>query len=148
MGICDSFSQVGHCTALSLARRSRKLLSLDLSWCRNLTNEALGLIVDSCFSLKVLKLFGCSQVHFSRQVALFIMPILKLVFISFLDKLKLYSLQVSLLFMDSQLLDIGVLSCYDALFTGYKCFLRWSLKFRCTNYWLEDVSCTGTYQGS
>lgn len=58
----NNVTKVGHCTALSLARRSRKLLSLDLSWCRNLTNEALGLIVDSCLSLKVLKLFGCSQV--------------------------------------------------------------------------------------
>ncbi|XP_011046001.1 PREDICTED: uncharacterized protein LOC105140737 [Populus euphratica] len=58
----NNVKKVGHCTALSLARRSRKLLSLDLSWCRNLTNEALGLIVDSCLSLKVLKLFGCSQV--------------------------------------------------------------------------------------
>ncbi|KAJ6913878.1 hypothetical protein NC651_016205 [Populus alba x Populus x berolinensis] len=58
----NNVKKVGHCTALSLARRSRKLLSLDLSWCRNFTNEALGLIVDSCLSLKVLKLFGCSQV--------------------------------------------------------------------------------------
>jgi DNA repair protein RAD7 len=35
---------------------------LDLSFCRELTNEALGLIVDSCSSLKMLKLFGCTQV--------------------------------------------------------------------------------------
>jgi len=35
---------------------------LDLSWCRNLADEALGLIVDSCLSLKVLRLFGCTQI--------------------------------------------------------------------------------------
>ncbi|KAJ6407273.1 hypothetical protein OIU84_010722 [Salix udensis] len=58
----NNVKKAGHSTALSLARRSRRLVSLDLSWCRNLTNEALGLIVDSCLSLKVLKLFGCSQV--------------------------------------------------------------------------------------
>ncbi|XP_041995888.1 uncharacterized protein LOC121746015 [Salvia splendens] len=49
-------------TALSLARNCKNLHSLDLSWCRNLTNEALGLIVDSCLLLEVLKLFGCTQV--------------------------------------------------------------------------------------
>lgn len=55
-------SKVGSSTALSLAKCSRKLLSLDLSWCRRVTNEALGLIVDSCLSLKLLKLFGCTQI--------------------------------------------------------------------------------------
>ncbi|CAK7352458.1 unnamed protein product [Dovyalis caffra] len=58
----NNVKKVGHNTALSVARRSRKLLSLDLSWCRNLSNEAVGLIADSCLSLKVLKLFGCSQI--------------------------------------------------------------------------------------
>lgn len=38
-------------------------MSLDLSWCRRLTDEALGMIVDSCLSLKLLKLFGCTQVY-------------------------------------------------------------------------------------
>lgn len=37
-------------------------MSLDLSWCRRLTDEALGMIVDSCLSLKLLKLFGCTQI--------------------------------------------------------------------------------------
>nr|XP_016469956.1 PREDICTED: uncharacterized protein LOC107792277 [Nicotiana tabacum] len=55
-------SKVSHNTAISLAKCSKNLISLDLSWCRNLTNEALGLIVDSCLSLEVLKLFGCTQV--------------------------------------------------------------------------------------
>lgn len=53
---------VGLNTAISLAKNSRKLFSLDLSWCRNLTDDALGLIVDSCFSLRLLKLFGCTQI--------------------------------------------------------------------------------------
>lgn len=56
------FIQVSHNTAISLARRSRMLHTLDLSWCRNLTDEAIGFIVDSCLSLRVLKLFGCTQV--------------------------------------------------------------------------------------
>ncbi|TQD72125.1 hypothetical protein C1H46_042324 [Malus baccata] len=38
------------------------LHTLDLSWCRNLTDEALGLIVDSCLSLRMLKLLGCTQI--------------------------------------------------------------------------------------
>ncbi|KAK4368591.1 hypothetical protein RND71_012383 [Anisodus tanguticus] len=55
-------NKVSHNTAMSLAKCSKNLISLDLSWCRNLTNEALGLIVDNCSSLEVLKLFGCTQV--------------------------------------------------------------------------------------
>ncbi|KAL5995322.1 hypothetical protein ACLOJK_025380 [Asimina triloba] len=39
-----------------------KRFSLDLSWCRKLTDEALGLIVDKCLALKALKLFGCTQI--------------------------------------------------------------------------------------
>ncbi|KAL7091872.1 hypothetical protein ACP275_12G130400 [Erythranthe tilingii] len=58
----NNIIQVSNHTALSLARNCRNLRSLDLSWCRNLTNEALGLVVDSCSSLEVLKLFGCTQV--------------------------------------------------------------------------------------
>lgn len=52
---------------MSLARRSRRLRTLDLSWCRNLTDEAMGVIVDSCLSLRVLKLFGCTQVSIWKQ---------------------------------------------------------------------------------
>ncbi|KAL2554025.1 Leucine-rich repeat [Forsythia ovata] len=58
----NNINKVSNNTALSLAGHSRNLVTLDLSWCRNLTNEALGLIVDSCSSLEVLKLFGCTQV--------------------------------------------------------------------------------------
>ncbi|CAK7352784.1 unnamed protein product [Dovyalis caffra] len=57
----NNIHRVAHNTALSIAKCSRNLVSLDLSWCRKLTDEALGLIVDSCFSLKLLKLFGCTQ---------------------------------------------------------------------------------------
>ncbi|KAL6965786.1 hypothetical protein U1Q18_036846 [Sarracenia purpurea var. burkii] len=57
----NNISKVSHNTAISLSKLS-KLFSLDLSWCRNITNEALGLIVDGCLSLKVLKLFGCTQI--------------------------------------------------------------------------------------
>ncbi|KAL3500857.1 hypothetical protein ACH5RR_039950 [Cinchona calisaya] len=55
-------TSVGPCTAFSLAKCSRKLLRLDLSKCRKLTNEALGLIVDRCSSLKQVKIFGCTQI--------------------------------------------------------------------------------------
>lgn len=58
----NNVRKVSRCTAIALACFSRNLVSLDLSWCRKLTNEALGLIVDNCPSLRVLKLFGCSQV--------------------------------------------------------------------------------------
>lgn len=58
----NNIRKVGPSTAFSLAKCSNKLLSLDLSWCRNITDEALGLIVDSCFSLRLLKLFGCTQI--------------------------------------------------------------------------------------
>ncbi|OVA06834.1 Leucine-rich repeat [Macleaya cordata] len=59
----NKVKKVGHNTAISLARRcSRNLLSLDLSWCRNLSDTAVGLIVDSCSSLRILKLFGCTQI--------------------------------------------------------------------------------------
>ncbi|KZV57406.1 hypothetical protein F511_35156 [Dorcoceras hygrometricum] len=54
--------KVSNNTALSVSRNCKNLLTLDLSWCRNMTNEALGLIVDSCSSLEILKLFGCTQV--------------------------------------------------------------------------------------
>ncbi|XVE70837.1 hypothetical protein DITRI_Ditri10aG0102300 [Diplodiscus trichospermus] len=58
----NKISSVGLNTAISLAKNSRKLRSLDLSWCRNVTDEALGLIVDSCSSLRLLKIFGCTQI--------------------------------------------------------------------------------------
>ncbi|GLT68029.1 hypothetical protein SLA2020_402920 [Shorea laevis] len=58
----NNLTKVGHKTAMSLARHLKRLINLDLSWCRNLTEENLGLIVDGCFSLRVLKAFGCTQI--------------------------------------------------------------------------------------
>ncbi|KAK3121881.1 hypothetical protein QOZ80_8BG0662310 [Eleusine coracana subsp. coracana] len=59
----NSIEKAGDLTALAIAQKcSLRLEVLDLSFCRELTNEALGLIVDSCSSLRVLKLFGCTQV--------------------------------------------------------------------------------------
>ncbi|KAK7411849.1 hypothetical protein VNO78_03292 [Psophocarpus tetragonolobus] len=58
----NNVKKVGYHTALSLANQAKNLHSLDLSWCRNLTDNALGLIVDSCLALRLLKLFGCTQV--------------------------------------------------------------------------------------
>ncbi|KAL5572360.1 hypothetical protein UlMin_021957 [Ulmus minor] len=57
----NNIKKVGEHTAIALAKLSTNLRILDLSWCRNLTDDALGLIVDSCQSLKLLKLFGCTQ---------------------------------------------------------------------------------------
>ncbi|XP_076929471.1 DNA repair protein rhp7-like [Bidens hawaiensis] len=48
-------------TAFSLAKFSKNLTSLDLSWCRELTDEAMGFITDHCCSLKQLKIFGCTR---------------------------------------------------------------------------------------
>ncbi|CBI27815.3 unnamed protein product, partial [Vitis vinifera] len=83
----NNVSKIGHNTAISLARRSRELIRLDLSWCRNLTDGDLGFIVDSCLSLRVLKLFGCTQItnmfvdgHSNPQVEIIglkLTPILK-----------------------------------------------------------------------
>ncbi|KAI3978168.1 hypothetical protein MKX01_012999 [Papaver californicum] len=59
----NKVKKVGNHTAISLARCcSKNLLSLDLSWCRSLKDSALGLIVESCSNLKILKLFGCTQI--------------------------------------------------------------------------------------
>ncbi|KAI3979380.1 hypothetical protein MKX01_001572 [Papaver californicum] len=59
----NKVKKVGRHTAISLARCcSKNLLSLDVSWCRSLTDSALGLIVDSCEKLKIIKVFGCTQI--------------------------------------------------------------------------------------
>mmetsp|Transcript_30660 Transcript_30660/g.117291 ORF Transcript_30660/g.117291 Transcript_30660/m.117291 type:complete len:381 (+) Transcript_30660:795-1937(+) len=49
-------------TLLALKRYSEGLEELDLSWCRAITDEALGQFVDTVPSLRLLKLRGCSQV--------------------------------------------------------------------------------------
>ncbi|XP_038990284.1 uncharacterized protein LOC103705857 [Phoenix dactylifera] len=59
----NGIKKVSQQTAISISRRCYlKLQSLDLSFCRNITDEALGLIVDSCVNLRILKLFGCRQI--------------------------------------------------------------------------------------
>ncbi|XP_057841004.2 uncharacterized protein LOC131050759 [Cryptomeria japonica] len=59
----NSVKEVDDHTILSLvSNASENLLRLDLSWCRKLTDEALGLLADSCLHLHELILFGCTQV--------------------------------------------------------------------------------------
>ncbi|XP_042447555.1 uncharacterized protein LOC122032340 isoform X2 [Zingiber officinale] len=59
----NNVAKVAEQTALAISRRCcSTLYSLDLSFCREMTDEALGLIVDNCSSLRFLKLFGCTQV--------------------------------------------------------------------------------------
>ncbi|KAL1213240.1 F-box protein SKP2A [Cardamine amara subsp. amara] len=58
----NNVKKVSHNTALALAKHSDKLQILDLSWCRDMPDNSLGYIVDNCSSLKVLKIFGCTQV--------------------------------------------------------------------------------------
>ncbi|XP_020157725.2 uncharacterized protein [Aegilops tauschii subsp. strangulata] len=59
----NNIEKVGNLTARAIASKcSLRLEILDVSFCRGLTNEALGLIVDSCSSLRTLKLFGCTQI--------------------------------------------------------------------------------------
>lgn len=38
------------------------LQTLDLSWCRAVSENAMGRMADSLSALKSLKLFGCSQI--------------------------------------------------------------------------------------
>ncbi|KAF5813460.1 putative leucine-rich repeat domain superfamily [Helianthus annuus] len=70
-------SKVSFNTAFSLAKFSKDLVSLDVSWCRELTDEAIGFITDNCSSLKLLKVFGCTQLtesfllgHANSQVSI------------------------------------------------------------------------------
>ncbi|KAG1366351.1 hypothetical protein COCNU_13G001410 [Cocos nucifera] len=59
----NSIKKVSQQTAISISLHCYlKLRSLDLSFCRNIMDETLGLIVDSCINLRVLKLFGCRQI--------------------------------------------------------------------------------------
>ncbi|PKA47043.1 F-box protein [Apostasia shenzhenica] len=61
--VINNLGKVAGNTALAISRRcSLTLRSLDLSFCRKMTDEALGLIVNSCSRLQILKLFGCTQV--------------------------------------------------------------------------------------
>uniref|UniRef100_A0A7N0ZTD8 Uncharacterized protein n=1 Tax=Kalanchoe fedtschenkoi TaxID=63787 RepID=A0A7N0ZTD8_KALFE len=54
--------KAGPATALSLAKSTRNLVSLDLSDCLHITEDMLGQIVECCTPLRLLQLFGCSQI--------------------------------------------------------------------------------------
>jgi len=43
--------------------RSKTIAELDLSWCRNIPEKAVGYLVDSCPSLIKLSLFGCNHIR-------------------------------------------------------------------------------------
>ncbi|CAM0949016.1 unnamed protein product [Alopecurus aequalis] len=59
----NNVEKAGNLTARAIALKCcMRLEVLDLSFCRDLTDEALGLIADSCSSLRILKLFGCTQI--------------------------------------------------------------------------------------
>lgn len=59
----NNVKEVANHTVLALVSNTHDTLSrLDVSWCRNLTDEALGLLADSCSLLRELILFGCTQV--------------------------------------------------------------------------------------
>ncbi|RVX05376.1 DNA repair protein rhp7 [Vitis vinifera] len=82
----NNVSKIGHNTAISLARRSR-VDTFGSILVSKLTDGDLGFIVDSCLSLRVLKLFGCTQItnmfvdgHSNPQVEIIglkLTPILK-----------------------------------------------------------------------
>lgn len=59
----NNVKEVANHTVFALVSNTHDTLSrLDVSWCRNLTDEALGLLADSCSLLRELILFGCTQV--------------------------------------------------------------------------------------
>ncbi|XP_051151580.1 uncharacterized protein LOC127265687 [Andrographis paniculata] len=58
----NNMKEVGPDCAISIARCLRKLVRLDISWCRRISDDAFGLIVDNCRSLKLVKVFGCRQI--------------------------------------------------------------------------------------
>ncbi|XP_078432839.1 uncharacterized protein LOC144704323 [Wolffia australiana] len=59
----NNIREASNFTAQAVATRCAvNLLSLDLSFCRRMTIEGLGLIAGSCSGLQTLKLFGCPQI--------------------------------------------------------------------------------------
>lgn len=59
----NNVKEVANHTISALVSNTHDTLSrLDVSWCRNLTDEALGLLADNCSLLRELILFGCTQV--------------------------------------------------------------------------------------
>jgi predicted NUDIX family phosphoesterase len=47
---------------LSRGLNRDRLEELDISWCRNVPLEALGMLADNCVALKKLHIWGCSQI--------------------------------------------------------------------------------------
>lgn len=53
---------VGHLTMAALAHAARERLEkLDVSFCRGVSDDSLGALVDACPYLAQLKVYGCSQ---------------------------------------------------------------------------------------
>ncbi len=52
-----------HCHGVTSSWLYRdRLEELDVSWCRNVPLEALGMLADNCVALKKLHIWGCSQI--------------------------------------------------------------------------------------
>ncbi|DBB02954.1 hypothetical protein WJX77_009284 [Trebouxia sp. C0004] len=61
--VVNSIPGIGLSTIKALATATRdRLEELDISWCRNVPSEALGMLADNCVALKKLHLWGCSQI--------------------------------------------------------------------------------------
>ncbi|KAL3687512.1 hypothetical protein R1sor_013821 [Riccia sorocarpa] len=59
----NSTRLIGEHTIIALAHFSKDSLErLDVSWCRLVSDQALGLLADSCRKLQSLRVFGCTQV--------------------------------------------------------------------------------------
>lgn len=59
----NAVPQVADQTLLALAKHTQGCLKwLDASWCRQMTDDGLGFLADSCSKLCELRLFGCTQV--------------------------------------------------------------------------------------
>eukprot|EP00798_Chlamydomonas_sp_ICE-L_P013277 gene13277-19119_t len=56
----NSFGSLTMCTLAASCANS--LESLDVSFCRLVTEAALGVVADACSKLECLKIFGCSQI--------------------------------------------------------------------------------------
>lgn len=103
-----------------------------------MTNEAVGLIVDSCSSLRMLKIFGCGQVmtlvKCCRKFLYNCHPMMKF-YGSFSPSGNAVAGPWSSKFNSTFLAD-------------HKRVPRWSLESRIRNHWFEDVSSTGTYSAT
>eukprot|EP00898_Chlorokybus_atmophyticus_P000378 jgi/Chlat1/1340/Chrsp119S08661 len=56
-------AQIGDLSLHALAMRAcDSLATLDLGWCRSITDAGLGYLVDTCQNLRELRVFGCAQI--------------------------------------------------------------------------------------